>query len=113
MHNIGLLNSEDKCIKDEEKKKNALIRVRLMVTKLFDHLLNEFNSLNTMLRKIKKARIFNEDVHMITFFSWYGGGLRGRRRPPCPSCYVKYNHVLLPINQTCSTRVRTWTRVRT
>jgi len=41
---------------------------------LFDHLLNEFNSLNTMLRKIKKARIFNEDVHMIIFFSWYSGG---------------------------------------
>ena len=79
MHDIGLLNSEDKCIrpianKDEEKKKNALIKVRPMVTKSFDHLLNEFNSLNTMLRKIKKARIFNEDVHMINFFSWYGGG---------------------------------------
>jgi len=29
-----------------------------MVMKSFDHLLNEFNSLNTMLRKIKKARIF-------------------------------------------------------
>jgi len=48
MHDIGLLNSEDKCIianKNEEKKKNALIRVRPMVTKSFDHLLNEFNSL--------------------------------------------------------------------
>jgi len=59
MHDIGLLNSEDKCIrpianKDEEKKKKALIRVRPMVTKSFDHLLNEFNSLNTMLRKIKR-----------------------------------------------------------
>jgi len=75
MHDIGLLNSEDKCIianKDEEK--NALIRVRPMVTKSFDHLLNEFNFLNTMLRKIKKTRIFNEDVHIIIFFSWYGGG---------------------------------------
>jgi len=79
MHDIGLLNSENKCIrpianKDEEKKKNTLIKVRPMVTKSFDHLLNEFNFLNTMLRKIKKARIFNEDVHMINFFSWYGGG---------------------------------------
>ena len=53
MHEIRLLNSEDKCIianKDEEKKKNALIRVRRMVTKSFDHLLNEVNLLNTMLR---------------------------------------------------------------
>jgi len=41
---------------------------------MFDHLLNEFNSLNTMLTKIKKPRIFNEDVYMINFFSWYGGG---------------------------------------
>jgi len=45
-----------------------------MVMKSFDHLLNEFNFLNTMLRKIKKTRIFNKDVHMINFFSWYGGG---------------------------------------
>jgi len=76
MHDIGLLNSEDKCIRQikMKKEKNALIRVRPMVTKSFDHLLNEFNSLNTMLRKIKKARIFNEDVHVINFFSWYGGG---------------------------------------
>jgi len=59
--------------KDKEKGKNALIRVRPMVMKSFDHLLNEFNSLNTMLRKIKKTRIFNEDVHMTIFFSWYGG----------------------------------------
>jgi len=46
MHDIRLLNSEDKCIianKDEEK--NALIRVRPMVTKSFDHLLKEFNFL--------------------------------------------------------------------
>jgi len=44
-----------------------------MVTKSFDHLLHEFNFLNTML---KKTRIFNEDVHigLIIFFSWYGGG---------------------------------------
>jgi len=75
MHDIRLLNSEDKCIianKDEEK--NALIKVRPMVTKSFDHLLNKFNSLKTMPRKIKKTRIFNEDVHVINFFSWYGGG---------------------------------------
>jgi len=39
-----------------KKRKNALIRVRPMVTKSFDHLSNEFNSLNTMLRKIKKTR---------------------------------------------------------
>ena len=45
-----------------------------MVTKSFDHLLNKFNSLNTMLRKIEKTRIFNEDVHVINFFSWYGWG---------------------------------------
>jgi len=46
-----------------------------MVTKSLDHLLNEFNSLNTMLRKIfKKTRIFNEDVYMMNYFSWYGGG---------------------------------------
>jgi len=38
-----------------------------MVTKSFDNLLNEFNFLNTMLRKIKKTRIFNEDVHIIIF----------------------------------------------
>jgi len=77
MHEIRLLNSEDKCIianKDEEKKKNALIRVRPMVTKSFDHLLNKFNSLNTMLRKIKKTLIFNENVHVVNSFSWYGGG---------------------------------------
>jgi len=77
MHHIRLSNSEDKCIianKDEEKKKNALIKVRPMVTKSFNHLLNEFNFLNTVLSKIKKTRIFNEDVHMINFFSWYGGG---------------------------------------
>ena len=103
MHDIGLLNFEDKCIrpianKDEEKKKNALIRVRPMVTKSFDHLSNEFNSLNTMLRKIKKARIFNEDVHVMNFFQLVWRGLRGRRRPPPPSCYVKYNNVLLPVN---------------
>ena len=83
MHDIRLLNSEDKCIrpianKDEEKKKNALIRVRRMVTKSFDHLLNEVNLLNTMLRKIEKARIFNEDVHMIIFFSWH---MAGAKRP--------------------------------
>ena len=63
-------------IKMKKRKKNALIRVRPMVTKSFDHLLNEFNSLNTMLRKIKKARIFNEDVHMINFFQ-----LAGAKRP--------------------------------
>jgi len=45
-----------------------------MVTKSFDHLLNEFNSLNTMLRKIKKTRIFNKANHMIIFCGWYGGG---------------------------------------
>jgi len=45
-----------------------------MVTKSFDHLLNEFNFSNTMLRKIKKTCIFNEDVHVINFFSWYGWG---------------------------------------
>ena len=78
MHDIRLLNSEDKCIianKDKEEKK-ALTRVRPMVTKSFDRLRNKFNSLNTMLRKIKKTRrpIFNEDVHMINFFSWYGCG---------------------------------------
>ena len=56
-----------------KKRKNALIRVRLMVTKSFDHLLNKFNSLNTMLRKTKKTRIFNDDVHMINFFSCCGG----------------------------------------
>ena len=68
MHHIRLSNSEDKCIianKDEEKKKNALIKVRPMVTKSFDHLLKEFNSLNFMLRKIKNT---------INFFTWYGGG---------------------------------------
>jgi len=37
--------------------------------KSFGHLLNEFNSLNTMLKKIKKTRIFNEDVDMINFFT--------------------------------------------
>jgi len=72
VHDIGLLNSEDKCIianKDKEEKKTS-IRVRPMVTKLFDHLLNEFNFLNTMLSKIKKTcrLIFNENVHMINFF---------------------------------------------
>jgi len=70
MHDIGLLNFEDKCIrpivnKDEKRKKNTLIRVRPMVTKSFDHLLKEFNSLNFMLRKIKNT---------INFFTWYGGG---------------------------------------
>jgi len=45
-----------------------------MVTKSFDHLLNEFNFLNTMLKQIKETHIFNEEVHMINFFSWYGGG---------------------------------------
>jgi len=56
MHDIRLLNSEDKCIitNKVEEEKNAWIRVRPMVTKSFDHLLNEFNSLNTMLSKIKK-----------------------------------------------------------
>jgi len=57
-----------------KKRKNALIRVRPMVTKSFDHLLNEFNSLNIMLRKIKKTRIFNENVHVVNSFSWYHGG---------------------------------------
>ena len=78
MHDIGLLNSEDKCIRpiaNKDKEKNALISVRPMVTKSFDHLFNKFNSLNTMLRKIKKTRrFFNEDVHVINFFSWYGWG---------------------------------------
>ena len=102
MHNIGLLNSEDKCIianKDEEERK-TLIRVRPMVTKSFDHLRNKFNSLNTMLRKIKNTRspIFNEDVHMINFLQLVRLGLSGRRRPLCPWCYVKYNNVLLPVN---------------
>jgi len=45
-----------------------------MVTKSLDHLLNEFNFLNTMLRKIKKTRIFTKDVHMIIFGGWYGRG---------------------------------------
>jgi len=57
MHDIRLLNSEDKCIianKDKEDKK-TLIRVRPMVMKSFDHSRNKFNSLNTMLRKIKKT----------------------------------------------------------
>jgi len=57
-----------------KERKNALIRVRPMVTKSFDHLLDEFDFLNTMLKKIKKTRIFNEDVHIINFFSWYGEG---------------------------------------
>ena len=80
MHDIRLLNSEDKCIrpiaKKMKKRKKTLIRVRPMVTKSFDHLRNKFNSLNTMLRKIKKTHraIFNEDVHMINVFSWYGWG---------------------------------------
>jgi len=58
------------------KREKTLIRVRPMVTKSFDHLRKKFNSLNTMLRKIKKTRrpIFNEDVHMINFFSWHGWG---------------------------------------
>jgi len=45
MHDIRLLNFEDKCIvaNKDEKRKNALIRVRPMVTKSFDHLLNKFN----------------------------------------------------------------------
>jgi len=82
MHDIRLLNSEDKCIianKDEEKRK-TLIRVRPMVTKSFDHLRNKFNSLNTMLRKIEKTHrpIFNEDVHMINFFLV---GMAGAKRP--------------------------------
>ena len=76
MHDIRLLNPEDKCIRPIANKDEALIRVRPMVTKSFDHLRNKFNSLNTMLRKIKKTRrpIFNEDVCMIIFFSWYGWG---------------------------------------
>ena len=87
MHDIMLLDSKDKCIianKDKEEKKridwgqayekNALIGVRPMVTKLFDHLLNKFNFLNTMLSKIKKTPIFNEDVHVINFFGWFGWG---------------------------------------
>jgi len=37
-----------------KKRKNALIRVRPMVTKSLDHLLNEFNFLNTILSKILK-----------------------------------------------------------
>jgi len=45
-----------------------------MVTKSFDHLLNEFNSLNIMLRKIKKTCIFNENVHVVNSFIWYHGG---------------------------------------
>ena len=52
MHDIRLLNPEDKCIRPIANKDEALIRVRPMVTKSFDHLLNELNSLNTMLRKI-------------------------------------------------------------
>jgi len=79
-----------------KKRKNALIKVRSMVMKSFDHLLNECNSLSTMLRRIKKTHIFNEDVHMINFFYLVWRGLIGRRRPPRPSCYVKYNNVLLP-----------------
>jgi len=59
-----------------------------MVTKLFGHLLNEFNFLNTMLSKIKKTRIFNEDVHTINFLQSVWWRLSGRRRPPRPSCYV-------------------------
>jgi len=94
MH-IRLLNSEDKCI---IANKDTLIRVRPMVTKSFGHLLNEFNFLNTMLSKIKKTCIFNEDVHMINFLQLVWRGLSGRRRPPRPSCYVKYNNVLLPVN---------------
>ena len=34
---------------------------------------------------------------MMNYFSWYGGA----KRPSTiasPSCYVKYNNVLLPIN---------------
>ena len=58
MDDIRLLNSEDKCIianKDKEKKKNALIRVRPMVSKSFDHLLNEFNF---YARKQNASRVF-------------------------------------------------------
>jgi len=46
-----------------KKRKNALIRVRPMVTKLFDHLLNEFNSLNTMLRLARHVTL-----NTITYF---------------------------------------------
>jgi len=72
-----------------------------MVTKLFDHLLNKFNFLNTMLSKIKKTPIFNEDVLKTLhgkFFQLVWRSLRGRRRPPRPSCYVKYDNVLLPVS---------------
>jgi len=31
-------------------------------------------------------------------FSGLVAGLSGRRRPPRPSCLVKYNNILLPIN---------------
>jgi len=46
-----------------KKRKNALIRVRPMVTKLFDHLLNEFNPLNTMLRLARHVTL-----NTITYF---------------------------------------------
>ena len=48
-----------------------------------------------MLSKIKKTRIFNEDVHNDKFSQLVWRGLSGRRRPPRPSCY---NNVLLPVN---------------
>jgi len=51
-----------------------------------------------MLSKIKKTRIFNEDVHNDKFSQLVWWGLSGRRRLPRPSCYVKYNNVLLPVN---------------
>ena len=51
-----------------------------------------------MLTKIKKTRIFNEDVHVINFFQLVWLGLSGRRWLLRPSCYVKYNNVLLPVN---------------
>jgi len=61
--------------------------------KSFGHLLNEFNSLNTMLKKIKKTRIFNEDVDVDDkFFQLVWRGLRGRRRPPRP--HVMLNTIM-------------------
>jgi len=69
MHDIiqfqGIIGNKKK------KKKNVLIRI--MVTKLFGHLLSQFNSLKTQLRKIKKTcrPVFSENVHVINFLGWW------------------------------------------